>query len=132
MEILQGCLCFSMITQHVKVDSELRVQADKDKLKQVIMNLLSNSVQEMPDGGELRVEALDGDRHVTISVSDTGGGIPADKREKIFEPFYTLKKTGTGLGLPLCKKIMTAHGGDIVVGDSDKGAVFTLVLPKRG
>ncbi len=82
LEILHGCLCFSMINQTVKVDPELIVQADKDKLKQVIMNLLSNSVQEMPDGGELIIEAQDSNKHITISVTDTGGGIPADKREK--------------------------------------------------
>lgn len=132
MEVLNGCLCFNMINVTVKVKPELMVDADRDKLKQVIMNLISNSVQEMTDGGELKIEASESERHVTISLTDSGGGIPADKREKIFEPFYTLKKNGTGLGLPLCKKIMTAHGGDIVVGDAGQGAVFTLILPKRG
>lgn len=132
MMLTQGCLCFSMIDLETKVNSEQMVSGDRDKLKQVLLNLVSNSVQEMPDGGELKIEAVESSKHVTISVSDTGGGIPSDKREKIFEPFYTLKKTGTGLGLPLCKKIMTAHGGDIVVGDVEGGAVFTLILPKRG
>lgn len=132
LELVQGCLCFSMINVTLKVPTGMTVSADKDKLKQVIMNLVSNSVQEMAEGGDLRVETSESERHVTISVSDTGGGIPEDKREKIFEPFYTLKKSGTGLGLPLCKKIMTAHGGDVVVGDCEGGAVFTLILPKRG
>jgi len=132
MEVIKNCLCFNMINMIVKVEKNLIINADKDRMKQVIINLISNSVQEMPDGGDLRIEASESGRHITISVSDTGCGIPVDKREKIFEPFYTLKKTGTGLGLPLCKKIMTAHGGDIVVGDSAKGTVFTLILPKRG
>jgi len=132
IEVVKGCLCFSMIHINVKVPAELLISADKDKIKQVIMNLVSNSVQEMEEGGELKIESSESERHVTIAVSDSGGGIPEDKREKIFEPFYTLKKSGTGLGLPLCKKIMTAHGGDVVVGDCDNGAVFTLILPKRG
>jgi signal transduction histidine kinase len=132
MEVVKGCLCFSMINVTLKVPKDMEVSADRDKLKQVIMNLVSNSVQEMAEGGDLRIETSESERHVTISVSDTGGGIPEDKREKIFEPFYTLKKSGTGLGLPLCKKIMTAHGGDVVVGDCADGAVFTLILPKRG
>ena len=132
LEVVKGCLCFGMINVTLKVPCEMEVSADRDKLKQVIMNLVSNSVQEMAEGGDLKIEASESERHVTISLADTGGGIPEDKREKIFEPFYTLKKSGTGLGLPLCKKIMTAHGGDIVVGDCVDGAVFTLILPKRG
>lgn len=132
MEMVKSCLCFSMIEMKINLPDDLTVKADRDKLKQVLINLLSNSVQEMPEGGELIIDGGESDRHITISVTDTGGGIPADKREKIFEPFYTLKKTGTGLGLPLCKKIMTAHGGDIVVGEAERGAVFTLILPKRG
>ncbi|XOB65756.1 sensor histidine kinase [Deferribacteres bacterium DY0037] len=132
IDFVRGCLCFSIIEVTVRVNPELKVHADRDKLRQVLMNLISNSVQEMTEGGELTVEASESERHVTLSVTDTGEGIPVDKREKIFEPFYTLKKTGTGLGLPLCKKIMAAHGGDIVVGGSGTGAVFTLILPKRG
>lgn len=132
MEVINSCLCFSMINVKVNVKPDLTVKADRDKMKQVIFNLMTNAVQEMPEGGDLRIDASESERHITVSVADTGGGIPADKREKIFEPFYTLKKNGTGLGLPLCKKIMTAHGGDIVVSEADKGAVFTLILPKRG
>jgi len=132
MEMSAGCLSFGMVKLQLDIDEQLTVHADRDKLKQVIINLVSNSIQEMTEGGDMKIDASQGDRHVTIYVSDTGGGIPSDKREKIFEPFYTLKKTGTGLGLPLCKKIMTAHGGDIVVGEADRGAVFSLILPKRG
>jgi signal transduction histidine kinase len=132
LQIVESCLCLTMISVEVKIDNGLMVQADRDRMKQVVLNLISNSVQEMQEGGELLLEAAEGERHVTFSVTDTGGGIPEDKREKIFEPFYTVKKNGTGLGLPLCKKIMTAHGGDIVVGAAEKGAVFTLIIPKRG
>lgn len=121
-----------MINVEIKIDDSLTVKADRDKLKQVIMNLISNSVQEMTEGGVLKIHSSESEKHATVSVADTGGGIPADKREKIFEPFYTLKKSGTGLGLPLCKKIMAAHGGDVVVGDAEGGAVFSLILPKRG
>jgi len=132
MEVLKNCLSFNMINVNVKVKPDQMIHADRDKMKQVLMNLVSNGVQEMPDGGELKIEVSESDKHVTITVSDTGTGIPVDKREKIFEPFYTLKKNGTGLGLPLCKKIMTAHGGDIMAADGENGAAFVLVLPKRG
>jgi len=132
LELSNSCLCFNMISVTLRFGDDFKVQADRDKIKQVLLNLISNSVQEMPEGGEIFVDTSESEKHVTLSVSDTGGGIPSDKRKKIFEPFYTLKKSGTGLGLPLCKKIMTAHGGDIFVGDSENGAVFTLILPKRG
>jgi signal transduction histidine kinase len=121
-----------MINVITKINPDLYIEVDRDKIRQVLMNLTTNSVQEMPDGGELRIEAAESEKHVTITVSDSGGGIPADIREKIFEPFYSKKKSGTGLGLPLCKKIMNAHGGDIVAGDCENGAVFTLIVPKRG
>lgn len=132
LQLSEGCLSFGMINVEIKIDDSLTVKADRDKLKQVIMNLISNSVQEMTEGGVLKIHSSESEKHATVSVADTGGGIPADKREKIFEPFYTLKKSGTGLGLPLCKKIMAAHGGDVVVGDAEGGAVFSLILPKRG
>lgn len=132
MEILNGCLCFSLIDVKYDIDPDIYIDIDRDKFRQVLMNLTSNSVQEMPEGGELCLSATAGDNYVTLSVADSGCGVPAEKREKIFEPFYTGKKNGTGLGLPLCKKIMNAHGGDITADESDKGALFTLVIPKRG
>ncbi|MGE4318253.1 MAG: sensor histidine kinase [Deferribacterales bacterium] len=129
MVILRNCLCFGLINVVVKISDELYVYVDRDKFMQVLMNLITNSVQEMQDGGDVIIDAKVSKKHITLTIKDTGGGIPTDVMEKIFEPFFTKKRNGTGLGLPLCKKIMLAHGGDIFVSDSGKGAVFTLVLP---
>lgn len=129
MLILSNCLCFTTINVVVNIPDELYVYVDRDKFKQVLMNLITNGVQEMQEGGEVIFSASVSKKHITLTVADTGGGIPEESRDKIFEPFFTKKRNGTGLGLPLCKKIMQAHGGDIYLSDSKKGAVFVLVLP---
>lgn len=131
MLVLKACLNMSLINVIVNISDALYVYVDRDKFHQVLMNLVTNSVQEMPQGGTITLSSSESAKHVTISIADTGGGIPEETRDKIFETFYSRKQHGTGLGLPLCRKIMTAHGGDIFVSDSDSGAVFTLLLPKR-
>jgi len=109
------------------------VQADAEQLEQVILNLLLNAVQAMPEGGTIRIAAewLRG-RHETggqveITVSDTGPGIPPDLREKAFDPFFTTKADGSGLGLPLVKKIVELHHGSITI-QPDKGAGTTMTI----
>ncbi len=123
------------------------VRADKRQLEQVLMNLVVNARDAMPDGGEVRIETssetlekeLRRDRaavppgdYVCVRVSDQGSGIPADKLQKVFEPFYTTKRTGegTGLGLSTAYGIIKQSGGfifiDSVVG---QGTVFTILLP---
>jgi two-component system cell cycle sensor histidine kinase/response regulator CckA len=125
----------------------LPVRADKRQLEQVLMNLVVNARDAMPEGGEIRVETtsktfnkeLHRDRatvppgdYVCVRVSDQGHGIPADKLQKVFEPFYTTKRTGegTGLGLSTAYGIVKQSGGfifiDSVVG---QGTVFTILLP---
>ena len=123
------------------------IRADKRQLEQVLMNLVVNARDAMPDGGEIRIETegvslaepLERDRatvppgdYVTVKVSDAGVGIPPDKLQKIFEPFYTTKRTGegTGLGLSTVYGIIKQTGGYIFV-DSvlGGGSVFTIYLP---
>ena len=101
------------------------LRADPDQLKQVLLNVMINALQAMPDGGRLgvRVSRLDpSSRSVTwkVEVSDTGVGIPAAHRERIFDPFFTTKRDGTGLGLSICHAILQAHGGAIDV-ESEAG-----------
>ena len=88
------------------------VQADRDQLIQLFINLLMNSVQAMPEGGALRV-SLAKPRRFRIEVADTGGGMMPEEVERAFDPFYTTKERGTGLGLPICYGIVRGHGGEI-------------------
>jgi len=103
--------------------------ADRFKLRTVVLNLLKNAGEAMPDGGQLRIETkLEGNK-VLIIVSDTGMGIPKNKLEKIFEPHYSTKET-MGVGLAICKKIVKQHNGTIdVQSELGKGTTFTVKLP---
>ena len=106
---------------------------DEDQLNRALMNVLKNSIEAMPDGGRLIVSTrLKGDAAV-INISDSGTGIERREWDKIFLPFYSTKKNGTGLGLPLAEQIIREHGGSIsltsVVG---KGTTFTISLPVSG
>ncbi len=107
----------------------LRFPVDAESLKRALLNLLKNAIQAVPKGGRVRLSALaDGD--LEIRVSDDGPGVPEEKREEIFAPFFTTKQKGTGLGLALVRKTILAHGGDIRVEASDNGgACFVLRLP---
>ena len=103
------------------------INADATQIQQAILNLLLNAVQAMPDGGTLTVRAAADASRVRLTIQDTGGGIPAEIREKIFAPFFTTKHRGTGLGLAITRTILENHHGTIRV-DSQAGcgAVFTL------
>ena len=103
------------------------VNADATQIQQAILNLLLNAIQAMEGGGLLTVRAtVDADR-VQLSIQDTGGGISAEIREKIFAPFFTTKHRGTGLGLAITRTIMEKHGGTIRVDSAiGCGTMFTL------
>lgn len=105
---------------------------DPQQIEQVLINLLTNAVQAMPDGGNLTFELLEDDGELEIKVSDTGKGIPAEHLPRIFDPFFTTKPEGegTGLGLSVSYGIITRHGGRIEVNsEQDKGTTFTIHLP---
>jgi signal transduction histidine kinase/putative methionine-R-sulfoxide reductase with GAF domain len=107
-----------------------RIRIDVDKMKRVLINIFKNSVDSMPEGGKLEVDSrLNGDC-LQIAVSDSGSGMSKSVLRKIWTPLFTTKAKGMGLGLPICKRIVEAHGGRIcaesVVG---KGTVFTVSFP---
>jgi len=107
------------------------VPLHRDSFKQALLNLLLNAEQAMPDGGQITLQAaLESGPSVNLSVIDTGKGIPPDALEKIFEPFFSTKTAGSGLGLPTTKRIIEAHGGEIhVQSEVGKGTKFTVRLP---
>ncbi|MFO7766538.1 MAG: ATP-binding protein [Pelovirga sp.] len=106
------------------------VMLDTDRLKQVVLNLVNNALDAMPQGGTLRVSAEQLEDHILITVVDTGEGISSDQLPLVFEPFYTTKGQGTGLGLSICYNIISEHGGDIQV-DSvvTQGTSVRITLP---
>jgi signal transduction histidine kinase len=108
-----------------------KILLDRDAVKQVLMNLILNAVQAMPDGGELMVRtALDAAGWVVLEVTDTGEGIPEELRDQIWQVYYSRRKTGTGMGLPTAKRIIEEHDGEIaMVSETGKGTRFTIRLP---
>ena len=103
---------------------------DPDMVKQVILNLFINATQAMPDGGELIIRTNMNDENANIEISDTGIGIEPEKIQKIYQAYYTSRPAGTGLGLPIAKKIIDAHNGQIAVNSHPgKGTSFTITFP---
>jgi signal transduction histidine kinase len=110
-----------------------QVAMDTRCLRQALLNVLLNGVQAMRDCGRLTVRARIDRRgardFARVDVSDTGPGIPTELRARIFEPFFTTKASGTGLGLAIVNRIVTAHGGDVLVDSSPAGTTFSLLVP---
>jgi signal transduction histidine kinase len=107
-----------------------RFSFDRDQLTQVLWNVALNAVEAMNGRGRLSLEVLRQNGDVALSVSDTGGGISAENLSRVFEPFYTGKPNGSGLGLTIAERIMGAHGGRIEI-DSEpgRGTRVTLLFP---
>ena len=104
--------------------------ADPDLLRPVLLNLVRNAVQAMPEGGTLTAVARAKDGRTTLSIADTGVGVPATARDAIFRPFYTTRTKGTGLGLTIARTLVTAMGGTLALESGEgRGATFTVTLP---
>jgi signal transduction histidine kinase len=143
MELLSSQFSAAKVKTRLERSEGLpRIAGDADRLQQVMINLLLNAVQAMPDGGALAVETrsvrrtrpgLEAEQaFVCFSVKDTGVGIPDDIKDKIFDPFYTTKegRGGTGLGLAVCSGIVKEHDGWIDVESAEPaGTIFRVYLP---
>ncbi len=126
----------ALVARSVALSAEMaeslpHIQADSDQLQQVFINLINNSLDAMPAGGNLKVSTAASLSGVVVELSDTGDGIPKDRIDEVFDPLFSTKEgRGTGLGLTIVKQIITAHGGQIgVESEQDRGATFRITLP---
>ncbi len=111
-------------------DPGLEILADVPRLKQVLLNLCRNAVEAMPNGGLLTLRAYREEGAGVLEVADTGVGIPDEVARRVFEPFFTTKSSGTGLGLPVCRRIVEAHGGRLTFeSEPGRGTTFKVRLP---
>jgi signal transduction histidine kinase len=113
-----------------------RIHADRVQLQQVMLNLIVNGIQAINDVADgqrdLLITTEDAEDGVRVGVRDTGPGFSPEKLERLFEPFYTTKPNGMGMGLSICRSIIEAHGGRLwATGDASQGAVFQFTIPAR-
>ena len=107
------------------------VAVDRGQMEQVFFNLMKNALEAMKDGGELVIEIVHDDTSVSVSFRDSGSGMSDEALARLFEPFRTTKKKGTGLGLMISRRIVAAHGGEIAVSSEEgRGTTFTVKLPR--
>ncbi|MCX6841833.1 MAG: ATP-binding protein [candidate division WOR-3 bacterium] len=106
------------------------VDADSAQLRQVFLNLILNAIQAVENQGSVEVSVRESGRETQVTVKDNGPGIPPDKLTSVFEPFYTTKPGGTGLGLPIAQRIVAEHGGRLVIESTPgEGTTATVILP---
>src|SRR5437868_2972536 len=119
----------------VVVEQELRsdlplLELDRDQIKQAFYNVIKNSFEAMKRRGILRIRTDMDESHVIVRFTDTGGGISAENLSRVFEPYFTTKISGTGLGLLIVRRIVREHGGEMSIESSEgKGLTLTIRLP---
>ena len=136
-EVMKNDIAEHRHTLVLKLDRDLpEITADKDRVEQVMLNILSNAVKYTPDGGKITVRAAASRTHVAISVRDNGIGVPKEDLPHLFERFYRVEKSrttgagGTGLGLAIAKELVEAHGGSIRLNSAvGRGTELTVILP---
>ncbi len=113
-------------------DENILFHADVEQLKQILLNLMKNGLEAMPHGGSLTIRSNQDESRIQIIIEDTGFGILPEHINRIFDPFFSLKEDGTGLGLPISMRMVKNHGGDMII-DSKPGigTTITISLPKE-
>ncbi|MDA8745157.1 ATP-binding protein [Rubripirellula amarantea] len=118
-----------VLIDKTSLDSMAKVRVDRPRIEQVFFNLLNNAIQAMPNGGRVVVDTIINAESFTVTITDEGPGIPDDLKDCIFDPYFTTKSEGTGLGLALSDKIMRQHNGGIEFHTSPAGTTFEITLP---
>lgn len=134
--MINECISYQAVPENIKVNVNfnghtLPVRTDPEQMNRVFSNIISNAIQSMAaKGGELNIDAIEGDDYITIDFKDTGCGIPQEHLEKIYEPLFTTKPKGIGLGLAISRRLTEQNGGKIeVASQAGRGTTFTLKLP---
>lgn len=134
LKLLEGKLSSSEIEVGTELEPDLpAIQADPAQIRQVLINLILNSLEAMPEGGELMVRtSLHEPGQIRIEVGDTGHGISDEIADQVFDPFFTSKPTGMGLGLSICHQLIQTHGGSIALKPRPEGGLRVVVdLPRE-
>ena len=123
---LQRLLAGELATRNIElilsvVPDRLEISADTELLDQALINLMRNAMEALRDGGRIVLSAFQEGGRVVIAVSDNGPGIAPDQRDKVFVPFFTTKRQGSGVGLTLVRQIATVHGATVAISDTDGG-----------
>jgi signal transduction histidine kinase len=106
--------------------------ADREMVRRALLNLVLNSIDVMPDGGDLVITSIDGASGLELEVADSGPGLTEEERRRVFEPFYTTKQNGTGLGLAVVYHVAESHGGTVTAMNCPEGgAAFTIKFPRQ-
>lgn len=108
---------------------ESKVLVDYVRMEQVLLNVFVNGMESMPEGGTLSIRVVQSEKKLTIRIADTGPGISESVQKRIFDPYFTTKSNGTGMGLALCDKIIRQHDGTIELSTSARGTSFEIIIP---
>jgi signal transduction histidine kinase len=131
-DALSNVNCPQNVETTLAAKNASRVSVDPVLMKRIIVNLVENAVQAMPDGGKVVITGVKGPRNLSVIVQDTGVGIPPEDTERMFTPFFTKKVKGQGLGLAACKRLVEAQGGTIIVKSKlGHGSTFTVTIPTQ-
>jgi signal transduction histidine kinase len=136
-KVIEDAISHTHIPENIelatKLDADLpEIEIDTDQIRQVIINVITNAVQAMPEDGKLTIVVREKGSFMEVEISDTGSGIAKENMGKIFDPLYTMKAKGIGLGLAVCKSIIDRHEGQInVASEVGKGSTFLIELPLK-
>ena len=116
-----------------RLDADLtEIRVDSDQIQQVLVNIMTNAVQAMPEGGKLTISTKENGEFLEVEIADTGSGMPQEVKDKVFEPLFTTRAKGIGLGLAVCKSIVDRHEGHIEVSSKvGKGTTFNIKVPLK-
>jgi len=131
LKMLEESVLYIQKPDNVRIEfptNDVAVLCDNSKMQRVFANIIQNSIQVLDKGGTVSISCTEQENGVQIAIRDTGSGIPNELLAKIFEPLFTTKSDGTGLGLPICKKIVEDHGGSISVRNNP--TTFVIHIPK--